>query len=29
MINININEEEKRVYIDVSGFISKKRQVVF
>ena len=24
MINININEEEKRVYIDVSGFISKK-----
>ena len=24
MINMNINEEEKRVYIDVSGFISKK-----
>ena len=26
MINININEEEKRVYIDVSGFISKKEE---
>ena len=24
MIKMNINEEEKRVYIDVSGFISKK-----
>lgn len=24
MLNMNINEEEKRVYIDVSGFISKK-----
>ena len=24
MINMNINEDEKRVYIDVSGFISKK-----
>lgn len=24
MINMNINEEEKRVYIDVDGFISKK-----
>lgn len=24
MINMNINEEEKRVYIDVSGFISKR-----
>ncbi|WP_455538589.1 hypothetical protein [Terrisporobacter sp.] len=24
MINMNINEEEKRVYIDVGGFISKK-----
>lgn len=23
MINMNINEEEKKVYIDVSGFISK------
>ena len=24
MINMNINEEEKKVYIDVGGFISKK-----
>ena len=24
MIDININEEEKKVYIDVSGFISKR-----
>lgn len=24
MINMNINEEEKKVYIDVSGFISKR-----
>lgn len=24
MISMNINEDEKRVYIDVSGFISKK-----
>ena len=24
MINMNINEDEKRVYVDVSGFISKK-----
>ena len=24
MINMNINEEEKRVYINVGGFISKK-----
>lgn len=29
MINININEEEKRVYIDVSGFISKKEASSF
>ncbi len=24
MINMNINEDEKRVYVDVNGFISKK-----
>lgn len=24
MINMNMNEEEKKVYIDVSGFISKR-----
>lgn len=29
MINMNINEEEKRVYINVGGFISKKESKNF
>ena len=29
MINMNINEDEKRVYIKVGGFISKKEATNF
>ena len=29
MINMNMNEEEKKVYIDVSGFISKREATNF
>ncbi len=29
MIDISINEEEKRVYIDVGGFISKQEAINF